>query len=59
MQPVVIILQKILKGNFIAGYQTHVTAYEENLGIGIPGMQRQIWNCNHKIISNKKNNLFH
>ena len=37
-----IIVQKVLNGNFIAGYQTPASAYGENLVMEIPGVQREI-----------------
>ena len=37
-----IIVQKILTGNFLAGYQTPASAYGENLVMEIPGVQREI-----------------
>jgi len=37
-----IIVQKILKGNFSSGYQTPANAYGENLVMEIPGVQREI-----------------
>jgi short subunit dehydrogenase-like uncharacterized protein len=37
-----IIVQKVLAGNFIAGYQTPARAYGENLVMEIPGVQREI-----------------
>ncbi|MDP4262840.1 MAG: saccharopine dehydrogenase NADP-binding domain-containing protein [Bacteroidota bacterium] len=37
-----IIVQKILNGNFSAGYQTPASAYGENLVMEIPGVQREI-----------------
>jgi short subunit dehydrogenase-like uncharacterized protein len=36
-----IIIQKILQGNFIAGYQTPASAYGENLVQEIPGVERE------------------
>ena len=37
-----IIVQKVLNGNFIPGYQTPASAYGENLVMEIPGVQREI-----------------
>jgi len=37
-----IIVQKILKGDFTPGYQTPASAYGENLVMEIPGVQREI-----------------
>ncbi|HEY6063090.1 MAG TPA: saccharopine dehydrogenase NADP-binding domain-containing protein [Chitinophagaceae bacterium] len=37
-----IIVQKVLSGNFLAGYQTPATAYGENLVMEIPGVKREI-----------------
>jgi short subunit dehydrogenase-like uncharacterized protein len=37
-----IIVQKILSGNLLPGYQTPSTAYGENLVIEIPGVKREI-----------------
>jgi short subunit dehydrogenase-like uncharacterized protein len=37
-----IILQKVLGGNFVTGYQTPASAYGENLVMEIPGVERQI-----------------
>lgn len=37
-----IIVQKILNGNFCTGYQTPASAYGENLVLEIPGVQRDI-----------------
>jgi short subunit dehydrogenase-like uncharacterized protein len=37
-----IILQKILNGNFITGYQTPANTYGENLVMEVPGVQREI-----------------
>jgi short subunit dehydrogenase-like uncharacterized protein len=37
-----IILQKILQGNFITGYQTPASAYGENLVMEIPGVEREV-----------------
>lgn len=37
-----IIVQKILNGNFSIGYQTPASAYGENLVLEIPGVQRDI-----------------
>jgi short subunit dehydrogenase-like uncharacterized protein len=37
-----IILQKVLSGNFSAGYQTPASAYGENLVTEIPGVQREL-----------------
>jgi short subunit dehydrogenase-like uncharacterized protein len=37
-----IILQKVLSGNFITGYQTPANAYGENLVMEVPGVQREI-----------------
>jgi short subunit dehydrogenase-like uncharacterized protein len=37
-----IILQKILKGNFIPGYQTPASAYGENLVMEITGVKREV-----------------
>ena len=37
-----IIVQKVLSGNFLAGYQTPATAYGENLVMEIPGIQREV-----------------
>jgi short subunit dehydrogenase-like uncharacterized protein len=37
-----IIVQKILNGNFLAGYQTPASAYGENLVLEIPGVQREV-----------------
>ena len=41
---VLIILQKILNENFVAGYQTPASAYGENLVLEIPGVVREIFN---------------
>ena len=37
-----IIVQKVLKGNFSIGYQTPASAYGENLVLEIPGVQREV-----------------
>ena len=37
-----IIVQKVLNGNFIAGYQTPASAYSENLVLEIPGVHSEI-----------------
>jgi short subunit dehydrogenase-like uncharacterized protein len=37
-----IIVQKILSGNFKTGYQTPATAYGENLVMEIPGVEREV-----------------
>lgn len=37
-----LIVQKVLNGNFVAGYQTPAAAYGENLVMEIPGMQRDV-----------------
>lgn len=37
-----IIVQKVLNGNFTAGYQTPASAYGENLVMEIPGVQREV-----------------
>jgi short subunit dehydrogenase-like uncharacterized protein len=37
-----IIMQKVLKGNFLAGYQTPAGAYGEDLILEIPGVQREL-----------------
>jgi short subunit dehydrogenase-like uncharacterized protein len=37
-----IIVQKILNGNFSPGYQTPASAYGENLVIEIPGVNREV-----------------
>jgi short subunit dehydrogenase-like uncharacterized protein len=37
-----IIVQKVLTGNFSVGYQTPASAYGENLVMEIPGVQREI-----------------
>ncbi len=37
-----IIVQKVLSGNFLAGYQTPSSAYGENLVMEIPGVKREI-----------------
>jgi short subunit dehydrogenase-like uncharacterized protein len=37
-----IIMQKVLKGNFLAGYQTPASAYGEDLILEIPGVQREV-----------------
>jgi len=37
-----IIVQKVLNGNFSPGYQTPANAYGENLVMEIPGMQKEI-----------------
>jgi short subunit dehydrogenase-like uncharacterized protein len=37
-----IIVQKILNGNFVPGYQTPASVYGENLVLEIPGVQREI-----------------
>ena len=37
-----IIVKKILDGNFVAGYQTPASAYGENLVMEIPGVQREV-----------------
>jgi len=37
-----IIVQKILNGNFIPGYQTPANAYGENLVMDIPGVKREV-----------------
>lgn len=37
-----IIVQKILNGNFITGYQTPASAYGENLVLEIPGVKREV-----------------
>lgn len=37
-----IIVQKVLMGNFLPGYQTPASAYGENLVMEIPGVQREI-----------------
>ena len=39
-----IILQKILNENFVAGYQTPASAYGENLVMEIPGVVREVFN---------------
>lgn len=39
-----LITQKILQGNFLAGYQTPASAYGENLVLEIPGVHREIVN---------------
>jgi short subunit dehydrogenase-like uncharacterized protein len=36
-----IIVQKILNGNFSPGYQTPASAYGENLVMEIPGVERE------------------
>ncbi|MEO7984712.1 MAG: hypothetical protein ABI688_11590, partial [Bacteroidota bacterium] len=42
MHSALIIVQKILNGNFTAGYQTPASAYGEELVMEIPGVQREI-----------------
>jgi short subunit dehydrogenase-like uncharacterized protein len=37
-----IIVQKILNGNFSPGYQTPASAYGENLVMEIPGVNREV-----------------
>jgi short subunit dehydrogenase-like uncharacterized protein len=37
-----IIVQKVLAGNFLTGYQTPSTAYGENMVMEIPGVKREI-----------------
>ena len=37
-----IIVQKVLMGNFLPGYQTPASAYGENLVMEIPGVQREV-----------------
>jgi short subunit dehydrogenase-like uncharacterized protein len=37
-----IIVQKVLSGNFLVGYQTPATAYGEHLVMEIPGVKREI-----------------
>ena len=37
-----IIVQKVLTGNFLIGYQTPASAYGENLVMEIPGVQREV-----------------
>ena len=37
-----IIVQKVLSGNFSVGYQTPASAYGENLVMEIPGVKREI-----------------
>ena len=37
-----IIVQKILNGNFVPGYQTPANAYGENLVLEIPGVKREV-----------------
>ena len=37
-----IIVQKVLNGNFIPGYQTPASAYGENLIMEVPGVQREV-----------------
>jgi short subunit dehydrogenase-like uncharacterized protein len=37
-----LIAQKVLNGNFIAGYQTPASAYGENLIMEIPGVKREV-----------------
>jgi short subunit dehydrogenase-like uncharacterized protein len=37
-----LISQKILNGNFKAGYQTPASAYGEDLVLEIPGVERKI-----------------
>ena len=39
---VLIIVQKVLNGNFIPGYQTPASAYGENLVMEIPGVKREV-----------------
>lgn len=39
---VLIIVQKILNGNFSPGYQTPASAYGENLVLEIPGVKREV-----------------
>lgn len=39
---VLLITQKILQGNFLAGYQTPSTAYGEGLVMEIPGVRREL-----------------
>ncbi len=39
-----IIVQKVLNGNFIPGYQTPASAYGENLVMEIPGVQKEVVN---------------
>ena len=41
---VLIVAQKILNGNFSAGYQTPASAYGENLVLEVPGVKREIVN---------------
>lgn len=42
MHSALIIVQKVLNGNFIPGYQTPASAYGENLIMEIPGVQREV-----------------
>ena len=37
-----IIVQKVLNGNFVPGYQTPASAYGENLVMEIPGVKREV-----------------
>ncbi len=39
-----IIIQKILNGNFVPGYQTPASTYGENLVLEIPGVKREVVN---------------
>jgi short subunit dehydrogenase-like uncharacterized protein len=39
-----IIVQKVLNGNFVPGYQTPASAYGENVVMEIPGVQKEVVN---------------
>jgi short subunit dehydrogenase-like uncharacterized protein len=42
MHSALIIVQKVLNGNFTAGYQTPALAYGEDLVLEVPGVQREV-----------------